>query len=95
MRLERWEPFGPVLHPNARGEDVIDETTLGDGFLSTREVADLLRVTPRAVRKMVAAGRLQGYKRGPHGGLLITRRSVLVLLEHPAWQRARHRAEVA
>lgn len=38
--------------------------------MTTREVAHLLRVTTRTVRRMAASGRIKGYQRGPRGGLL-------------------------
>ena len=69
-----------------------DEGPLVDQYLSTRECAELLRVTPRTVRRMVQAGRLHAYRRGPTGGLVISRRSVAQLLENPAWARARRQA---
>jgi excisionase family DNA binding protein len=72
---------------------MIDDAVMHDGFLSTREVADLLRISPSGVRKMVKRGRLHAYRRGPHGGLVISRRSVAQMLENPAWARARRRAE--
>lgn len=71
-----------------------DAGPLGDQYLTTREAATMLRVTPRTIRRMVTAGRLIAYRRGPNGGLLISARSMGALLENSEWHRARRRAEV-
>lgn len=72
---------------------VIDDALLAEGFLSTREVAELLRITPRGVRKMVERGRLAAFRRGPNGGLMIPKRSVMLLVEDGTATRLRRRAE--
>ena len=72
---------------------MIDDALAAEGFLSTREVADLLRITPRGVRKMVERGRLPAFRRGPSGGLMIPRRSVRLLIEDGTAHRLRRRAE--
>lgn len=49
-------------------------------FMTTREVAQLLRVTTRSVRRMAQSGRLRAYQRGTHGGLLFLESDVRQLI---------------
>ncbi len=70
-----------------------DDALLAEGFMSTREVADFLRITPRGVRKMIERGRLTAFRRGPNGGLMVPRRSVMLLVEDGTAHRLRRRAE--
>ena len=69
----------------------IDDTLLQEGFYNANEAADLLRMSPHNVRRLVREGRLAGFRRGTDGGLLIPRRSVAALLQPAAQVRAERR----
>lgn len=61
----------------------VSKTTTPAGLRTVREVADVLRVDPRTVRRLVAAGELAGVRVGPKS-LRISPESLAAFLERKA-----------
>ena len=74
---------------------MIDDALIQEGFYSVNEAAEILRLSPGGIRRLVREGRLAGYRRGTDGGLLIPRRAVAVLLEPAAMVRVKKQAGMA
>lgn len=74
---------------------MIDEALISEGFYNVNEAAEVLRMSPHGIRRLVREGRLAGYRRGTDGGLLIPRRAVAVLLEPAAMVRVKKQAGMA
>lgn len=74
---------------------MIDDALIAEGFYSVNEAAEVLRLSPGGIRRLVREGRLAGYRRGTDGGLLIPRRAVAVLLEPAAMVRVKKQAGLA
>ena len=74
---------------------MIDDALIQEGFYSVNEAAEVLRMSPHGIRRLVRDGRLAGYRRGTDGGLLIPRRAVAVLLEPAAMVRVKKQAGMA
>lgn len=74
---------------------MIDDALIAEGFYSVNEAAEVLRMSPHSIRRLVRDGRLAGYRRGNDGGVIIPRRAVAMLLEPAAMVRVKKQAGMA
>ncbi len=74
---------------------MIDDALIAEGFYNVNEAAEVLRMSPHNIRRLVREGQLVGFRRGNDGGILIPRRAIALLLEPAALSRVKKQAGLA